>query len=402
MPHLSLPTQVAPDANLLGLVRAFGFILAGVLAFGLATGGLFPLIGLRLQDQGASDLVIGLITSVFFAGTFAGSLLTEQIIARIRHVRTFSLLAATAGISTIALTLSDAPAAWIVLRFITGFCLGGYYVVIESWINYASSNRTRARGMSIYEAVRMLGIAISPFVLGFGLGGQPYVLAGLLFIAAIIPLVLCPLEEPRQNAPGTLPFSSLLVMAPLGLLAAFVSGSVNAAFYGMSGVYGERAGLTTSEIAFFIAAMLIGPTFAHPIMGAAADRLGRLPVLFVAAAGSALAAMIIAATAPGFWGLVVLSFLLGGFSHPVYSLGVAYVNDRLDPGDFVRAGGALLIAFCLGTTFGPTAAAATMSVLGDAGLYLFLAGILSIVAVGVALSMGMTRRHARARASSAA
>lgn len=384
-----LSTQISPNANLFGIFRAFGFILTGVLAFGLATGGLFPLIGLRLQDQGASDLVIGLITSAFFAGTFAGSLLTERIIARIRHIRTFSFLAATAGISTIALVLSDASEVWILMRFITGFCLGGYYVVVESWINYASPNKTRARGMSIYEAVRMLGIAISPFVLGFSLDGQPYVMAGLLFILAIIPLVFCPLEEPVQNDPGTLPFGRLLALAPLGILAAFVSGSVNAAFYGMAGVYGDRVGLNASEIAIFIAAMLIAPTFVHPVMGAAADRLGRLPVLFVASSSSSLAALVIATTTSGFWELVVFSFLLGGFSHPVYSLGVAYVNDRLDPGDFVRAGGALLIAFCLGTTFGPTAAAATMSLTGDSGLYFFLAGILTIVAIGVAINAGV-------------
>lgn len=335
----TIPDRISDNANLLGLLKAFGFILSGVLAFGLATGGLFPLIGLKLQEQGASDLVIGMITSVFFAGTLAGSLLTERIIARIRHVRTFAFLAATAGISTIALALTAEPAAWVALRFVTGFCLGGYYVVIESWINYAASNKTRARGMSLYEATRMLGIAISPFVLGFGLGGQPYILAGIMFVVAIIPLVFCPLEEPEINAPGSMPFSRLLMLAPLGMIAAFVSGSVNAAFYGMSGVYGERAGLSPTEIAIFIAAMLIGPTFAHPIMGAAADRMGRLPILFLAAAGSALAALVIAAMAPGFWGLVIFSFILGGFSHPVYSLGVAYMNDRLDPGDFVRAGG---------------------------------------------------------------
>ena len=176
-----------------------------------------------------------------------------------------------------------------------------------------------------------------------------------------------------------------------------MSGAVNRAFYGMSGVYGERAGLSSPEIAVFIAAMLIGPTFAHPIMGAAADRVGRLPLLFVAAAGSALAALVVAATAPGLWGLVGLSFVIGGLSHPVYSLGVAYVNDRLDSGRLrARAGGALLIAFCLGTTVGPTAAAITMSAIGDSGLYVFLAGILLAVAGGVALAMGQTGRTARA------
>ena len=245
-----------------GLVRiadALKYILAGVLLFGLATGGLFPLIGLRLQEQGASDLLIGLITSVFFAGTFAGALLTEHLIAAIRHVRTFSLLAAIAGASTIGLVLSEADAVWVLLRFVTGFCLGGYYVVVESWVNHASPNETRARSLSLYEAVRMLGIAISPLLLGLGAGYQPYILAGILFIIALVPILFCNLEEPEQNAPGNLPFSRLLVSAPLGLVAAFISGAVNAAFYGMSGVYGERAGFDTTEIAFFIAAMLIAP-----------------------------------------------------------------------------------------------------------------------------------------------
>lgn len=369
------------------IVRHFSTILGGVLAFGLATGGLFPLIGIRLYENGASDLVIGLITSVFFAGTFAGAILTERLIRRMRHVRTFALLAATAGVSTIGLAMTEMIPVWVALRFVTGFCLGGYYVVVESWINYASSNGARARGLSLYEAVRMLGIAASPFILGFGLGAQPYVLAGVFFIIAIIPLVLCPLEEPHQNPPGSMPFLGLITSAPLGVLACFVSGTVNAAFYGMSGVYGERAGLSQTEIGLFIAAMLIGPTLAHPVIGALADRLGRLSMLVMAALGAALACFTVAAFEPGFPGLVLLSLIVGGLSHPVYALGLAYVNDRLDPGDFVRAGGALLIAFCLGTTIGPTAAALVMGVIGDAGLYFFLGIILAVTGTGAVLAM---------------
>lgn len=382
-----MPAQMPPHATFPQIVRHFSYILGGVLAFGLATGGLFPLIGIRLYESGASDLVIGLITSVFFAGTFAGAILTEKLIRRIRHVRTFALLAATAGVSTIGLAMTEMISVWVALRFITGFCLGGYYVVVESWINYSSSNGARARGLSLYEAVRMLGIAASPFILGFGLGAQPYVLAGVFFIIAIIPLVLCPLEEPHQNPPGSMPFLSLITSAPLGVLACFVSGTVNAAFYGMSGVYGERAGLSQTEIALFIAAMLIGPTIAHPIVGALADRMGRLSMLLLTAIGSALACLAIAVFAPGFWGLALLSLVVGGLSHPVYALGLAYVNDQLDPGDFVRAGGALLIAFCLGTTVGPTAAALVMGVIGDAGLYVFLAFILGVTGIGTIMAM---------------
>lgn len=47
----------------------------------------------------------------------------------------------------------------------------------------------------------------------------------------------------------------------------------------------------------------------------------------------------------------------------------------------------------MGTTFGPMAAAATMSIIGDAGLYAFLAAILSTVALSVGLSFATSTRQ---------
>ena len=44
-------------ATFLQIMRHFSLILGGVLTFGLATGGLFPLIGIRLYENGATDLV---------------------------------------------------------------------------------------------------------------------------------------------------------------------------------------------------------------------------------------------------------------------------------------------------------------------------------------------------------
>jgi MFS family permease len=119
--------------------------------------------------------------------------------------------------------------------------------------------------------------------------------------------------------------------------------------------------------------------------------VGRLPALFVVSAGAAMASLVMALLAPGWMGSVLLCLVIGGLSHPVYALGVAWVNDRLDPRDFVRSGGALLIAFCLGTTSGPTAAAMTMMWLGDDGLYFFLASILCMVAIGVVITGCLTR-----------
>lgn len=107
-----------------------------------------------------------------------------------------------------------------------------------------------------------------------------------------------------------------------------------------------------------------------------------------------MAALRIAATGPGFADRVGLGLVLGGLGRPVCSRGAACENDRLDPGDFVRAGGAALVALCLGTTVGTTAAATTMSAHGDSGLDVFLAAIplaAILIAVAAAGAIGSNR-----------
>ena len=114
-----------------------------------------------------------------------------------------------------------------------------------------------------------------------------------------------------------------------GVLACFVSGTVNAASYGMSGVYGERAGpVTWTEIAFFIAAMLIGPDHPPiPVVGAVGRPDGA--ALDAAADRNRLGARLPRhrrLPRRAFWGLALLSLIVGGLSHPVYALGLAYVE----------------------------------------------------------------------------
>ena len=51
--------------------------------------------------------------------------------------------------------LANALRSWSVLRFITGACLCGLYMVMESWINERSSQEHRGRILSVYQIVNL-------------------------------------------------------------------------------------------------------------------------------------------------------------------------------------------------------------------------------------------------------
>ena len=47
-----------------------------------------------------------------------------------------------------------------VLRFLFGFCMAGLYVVVESWLNDASTPHTRGRTLAVYMTASMGGLGV--------------------------------------------------------------------------------------------------------------------------------------------------------------------------------------------------------------------------------------------------
>ncbi|MGI9302140.1 MAG: MFS transporter [Gammaproteobacteria bacterium] len=377
--------------------KSISAVLWGVGLFSLATGGLFPIIAIRLSTAGASDLQIGLIASVFFLGTLIGFLTMEPVIRKFRHARAFMLCAGLAGLTTLALIMTSSTLAWLLLRFAAGYGVGGLYLIVESWVNYRATNTNRARSMALYESVRMSGMASSPLILGLASGSYVFALAAVLFVLAAVPVAGTRRSQPELKQPARLSLRKLLGVAPLGVISCTVAGLVNSAFYGVGGIYGERVGLSAWEISLFLAATLIAPVIAQLPVGALADRFGRHIMLLVVTLVSGCTALLIVVAGPtSFWQLVALSFIVGGISHPIYALGIAYTNDKLDPRDFVRSNGGLLVAFGIGTSLGPSGASVAMTAVGVQGLYLFIAVVVFVVAALTLRELVARRRHREA------
>ena len=94
------------------VVRSTLGVSLGIALFGLANGGLFALIGVRLSDSGAADALVGLVSSAYYLGTLTTALTGGWLVARMGHPGAFTLFALVAGLSTVALIMVSSEVAW--------------------------------------------------------------------------------------------------------------------------------------------------------------------------------------------------------------------------------------------------------------------------------------------------
>jgi MFS family permease len=161
----------------------------------------------------------------------------------------------------------------------------------------------------------------------------------------------------------------------------------------MGPVFATEAGLSVASISTFMAAIILGGVVLQLPIGRLSDRFDRRWVITAVTLVTAIVALPpvlapklpAASLFPGF-------FLIGGLTLPLYAVCVAHTNDFLTSDQMVGASSAILLAYGLGATVGPTLAALVMEAVGPNGFPLFLAVVHG--AIGLFALYRMTRRPA--------
>ncbi len=380
-------------------------LLLGVMLLMVGNGVQGSLLGIRGNLEGFTTLQLSFVMSGYFVGFLFGSRMAPQMIRRVGHVRVFSALGSLISAVLVLYPVLPDWMIWVGLRVIIGFCFSGIYVTAESWLNNTASNETRGQALSAYMIVQMIGIISSQALLNVA---DPsdftlFVIPSVLVSLAFMPILLSATPAPTFESTRGLSFAALFRISPLGCMGMLLTGGVFAAMFGMSSVWGALAGLTVREISLFVGVMYLGGLVLQYPVGWASDRMDRrrmilgLSVLGAVAMLPPIVVLVLPDTAGfelPFWVFLIVSFLLGGVTNPLYSLLIAYTNDFLGKEDMAAASAGLIFLNGLGAIFGPIATGWIMEQAGPNGYFLFICLLFAALA-GYA-AWRMTRRAAPA------
>lgn len=363
------------------LISVLGSSTTLYLGHGLLT----TLIGVRMSAEGFNAFSIGLIASSFYIGGAIGSKVCNQVIKRVGHIRAFAIFSAVLATGSLAHALLLTPLAWVLIRALSGVSLYGLNVVSESWLNATVTGSIRGRVLGTYMILTFLALSLGQLLLNIGdpASFQLFSISSMLFALALIPIGLTRIPGPTSLTTEHLSIRRLYHISPLALVGSLASGMIIGTFLSLGSVYGNKIGLSTSEISLFMASGILGGLLLQWPIGALSDRHDRRIIILVVAMGTAITALSVGYLGyVSFGALLALTLLHGGLLNSLYPLSIAYGNDHIESEDqFVELSRGLLLVYFIGAFLAPITGSLLMDPFGPIGLFLEIAGIAALLAI---------------------
>jgi MFS family permease len=336
----------------------------------VGAGLLATLIAVRADLEGFGTGIIGLVGAAYYGGFLVGSKVTVGALAKVGHIRVFAALASILSASVLTMGLSTRPSLWIAMRFVTGLCLAGQYVVAESWLNHLVTNEARGRLLAVYMVVSNAAWGLGPLLLA---RVDPAATVGFAVVAVFTTLAVTPValseeaEAPRVEASSRLSLRELATLVPTGMGSALITGAAHGAFASLVSLYAARGGLSTAEIGRLSTAWVVGGALLQWPVSSASDDLDRRAVGAMTALGAVGASVLLLLVGPGGWHGLLAVALIGGFSMPLYSIAGAYTNDFVPPEHATAANSMVVLLYGAGALTGPLLGSGAMSLIGNDG-----------------------------------
>ncbi|MCK0169684.1 MFS transporter [Aliiroseovarius sp. S1123] len=375
------------------LFLSFTPLLLSIVLLQLSSGGAAPLDAVSGLTLGFTRAEVGLLGSAHFVGFFVGCWWAPRLMGAVGHARAYAGFAALGAIGLLAHMMWIDPYAWAVMRMATGLCVAGSYTVIESWLNARVTNDTRGRVMGGYRIVELGGSLGAQLMIAV-LEPAHYVSYNILAMfccAAILPLALTRARQPQMPETPRLRPALAWVRSPLAVAAVITSGITTSAFRMVGPIYGNEVGLETSQLAWFLAAFVLGGALAQLPAGWLADRYDRRWVLIWLSVAAIASCMItVLAADSGIRGVFLAAGLFGFTTFPIFSVAAAHANDFASSEERVELSAALMFYYAVGAIASPLLASNLIESYGPPALF-------AMIAVGhvVLIGFGVARMHRR-------
>ena len=363
-------------------------LFLGVLFISLGNGLQGTLSSWRAESEGFAVLTIGWVMSGYFIGALTSALVSPKQINKTGHIRTYAAFASIASTAILLQIIFIEPPVWFIARLLSGFCVAGIMIIVEGWLSAISNNQNRGQIFSIHMVVVWGGLALGQglFVVDDPSGVNLFLLASILLSVSLIPILLTKIESPVIEDQESLGVIALWKASPSGMATFGISGLASAAFFGLGTIYAIKKGLNIPETALFMTLFVgFGAAFQWPL-GWLSDKIDRRKVIILCCASVVAICLVlhfVDFSTPVF---LVFSGLIGGCTLPLYALGVAQSNDRLEPKQMVSASGTIVLVYGSFAALGPFTMSFFLDVFDATGFLLYL-GLIHLAIALIVLFM---------------
>ena len=350
-------------------------LFLGFAIISLAHGLQGTLIGVRAVLEGFSFISTGIIIAGYYFGFLGGSIAIPSFIERVGHIRVFAALASLASIAILLHSIFLDPIVWFLIRMLTGFCIVGIFIIMESWLNNKSTNATRGKLLSFYFIITFSFVGIGQLLLNLSDPEKMnlFIVVSILLSLALLPILLSVSAAPEFSSPKRIGFKELYMISPLGFIGAFITGLSHGAVFGFGAVYAVAKGFDVFNISLFMLIITIfGALFQWPI-GSLSDRFdSRILLIGVTLIASVLSIFIVATSYLSLILFFIVVAFYSGMCLPMYSLVVAHINDFIQPDEIVGVSATVQSIVGIGAIIGPISASLFMNIIGADGFFVFL------------------------------
>ncbi|MCJ1885938.1 MFS transporter [Pseudomonas sp. LA21] len=371
-------------------------LLFAVSIVGLSLGATLPLVALRLLDNGASALQIGILSAVPAAGMILAATLVDRACQRMSRRRLYLLCFLLCAASTAAIEFSgDSLGVLAAARLALGVGMGIAIILGEAWVNELCGEDNRGTIVALYATSFTAFQLLGPTLVALLDAQTPWVVllvsAGHLIALATVACAM-PEEGVHEHVeePRSFSLAGFLRVAPALCMGVLFFSFFDSVVLSLFPVYASSHGYAVGIAAFMATVILLGDMICQLPLGWLSDRLDR-PTLHLAcgvaatAIGLALPWLI---TRPSLlWPALML---LGAVAGGVYTLALVLIGQRFRGRDLVTANAAAGMLWGVGSLLGPLLSGSLMD-LGPQGVPVALA-----LAAGlfVATAAGSLRRKA--------
>lgn len=358
-------------------------ITTSIAVIGIVIGLSIPMVALRLNNYGISELYIGIISAAPALGMFLIAPVVQRIVYWCGKRQAMLIATVISAISLLPL-LSSLP-LWLLfpLRLITGLASGVLICLGETWINELSPESRRGRILAIYTTVFTASQLLGPsFIAYYGVEDKsPLLICTLLHIISVV-LFLIMDQKIGDRISATASESNFSIIQFVKIAPGICAGILFFAFFdgtilSMFPIYGMGMGHTEAIAAMMISAILAGDAIMQMPFGWLADHMNREKLYRICGVVTLVASCMLPLLITHTYLIWVLLFVLGATAGAIYTIALVQIGQYFSGNDLIIANAAAAMLWGVGNLSGPLLAGVATSI-SPSGLPLLLIAIAAL------------------------